>query len=46
MVGGVLGMIASLMALVFLLPPVLTQIPSGIPSSDTITLTGLLLILA
>ena len=45
-IGGLLGVIASLMALVFLLPLSLTQNPNGPPSSGIITLTGLLLILA
>jgi hypothetical protein len=46
MVGGALGIIASMMALVFVLPQVLAQLPNGAPSSGIITLTGLLLILA
>lgn len=46
MVGGGLGVIASLMALVFLLPSALAQNPSEALSSGIIVLTGLLLILA
>jgi hypothetical protein len=46
MVGGVLGIIASLMALMFVLPRVLTQPPNGALSSGIVTLTGLLLVLA
>jgi hypothetical protein len=45
-VGGVLGVLASLMAIVFLLPSALTQNPSQAPSSGIIILTGLLFILA
>jgi hypothetical protein len=46
MLGGILGVIASLMALVFVLPRVLSQTPNGLASSSIITLTGVLLILA
>lgn len=45
MVGGAIGVIASLMALVFLLPHLLTRTPNEV-SSGIVTFTGLLFLLA